>query len=110
AFGEISLAAPTCVKPSGMRLRLVWGVFFWAEWIDARQSAAICHNHLVADCIHTHIVGVFTQRHPRDRLVIIAAEYGQRSVAAVGDVQSVRRGVIAKPLRLLQIRNACITW
>src|SRR5215831_121192 len=102
---ENSIAAPIELEALGMRLQLDVGDFASAGWIDDRQSAAICHNHLVADCIHTHIVGVFTQWHPRDRPVIIAAENGQRSVAAVGDVQSVRRGMIAKPLRVLQTGN-----
>jgi hypothetical protein len=61
----------------GMRLQLDFGDFVSAGWIDDRQSTAVCHYHLAADCIHTHIVGIFTQRHPDERGLVRARAVGR---------------------------------
>ncbi len=94
------------LKAFGMRLELDVGDLASAGWIDDRQcTIAIRHKHAIADRIRAHVIGILAQRDPRDRSIIIPAENCSRSIAAVGDVQAIRRRMVAKALRLAQTRN-----
>src|SRR5262249_19404807 len=78
-----------------MRFEIDLGDFASSGWIDDYQSAMACYKHLARDRIYTDVVRVLAQWDTRDCCVIIPAEDRHRSVAAVGDIQSVGRGVIA---------------